>query len=353
MKNNSLLRLDQLTGLRYFAALMVFVSHLKWNNSADFIKTIFNSGYVGVSFFFVLSGFVLSYSYQEKIIKEKIKFTKYIYLRLARLTPLHFATLIVFNGLIIYTGEYNPLILFANIAYLQSWIPNSFVYFSFNSPSWSLSNEMFFYSCFFFMAAIPLIKLLKTAIGLLILILICATVVTIFFDGSKLFGSYFTVAHWMFYIFPGFRILEFICGMILFNLWKLGYVSSSNFVVPAYLILILAMYFADIVPEAFRMSLFFLPVIFIFLCVHLQGDGLVNKFLKTKTMVLLGNASFAFYLIHQPLIRIFEKELARFGLGDFGFFIISLTAITLLSIATYLTYEKWAENKLKKLADRI
>ena len=62
MKNDLSLRLDQLTGLRYFAALLVFVSHLNWDNSSDLIKTIFGSGYIGVSFFFVLSGFVLSYS---------------------------------------------------------------------------------------------------------------------------------------------------------------------------------------------------------------------------------------------------------------------------------------------------
>lgn len=353
MSNNSQLKLDQLTGLRYFAALLVFVSHLKWDNSADFIKTIFGSGYVGVSFFFVLSGFVLSYSYQDKIAGGKITFTKYMYLRLARLTPLHFATLIPLIGLAIYTERFNPIILLANLSYLQSWIPHSSVYFSFNAPSWSLSNEMFFYLCFFFLAAIPFRKLLNIAIGLITLVILCAMVVTIFFDGDKFLGSNNTIAHWMFYIFPGFRILEFLCGMILFHFWKSGHVKNSNFIVPAYLLLILAMHFADFVPEAFRMSLFFLPVIVLFLFAHLKGDGLINKFLKTKTMILLGNASFAFYLIHQPLIHIFKRSLDRFNLDDLSFFLISLTAITLLSIATYLLYEKWAEKKLKQLSYRM
>jgi len=203
MSNNSQLRLDQLTGLRYFAALLVFVSHLKWENSADFIKTIFGSGYVGVSFFFVLSGFVLSYSYKDKIASGEITFTKYIYLRFARLTPLHFATLIPFIGLAIYSEKFNPIILFANLTYLQSWIPHSSAYFSFNAPSWSLSNEMFFYLCFFFLAVIPFRKVLNIAIGLIAFIILCALVVTIFFDGEKLFGSNNTIAHWVFYIFPG------------------------------------------------------------------------------------------------------------------------------------------------------
>ena len=50
MSNNAQLRLDQLTGLRYFAALLAFVSHLKLDNSADFIKTVYDSGYVGALF---------------------------------------------------------------------------------------------------------------------------------------------------------------------------------------------------------------------------------------------------------------------------------------------------------------
>ena len=84
------------------------------------------------------------------------------------------------------TEKFNPIILFANLSYLQSWIPNSSVYFSFNAPSWSLSNEVFFYLCFFFLAAIPFRKLLNIAIGLFTLLIISASAVTIFFDGDKL-----------------------------------------------------------------------------------------------------------------------------------------------------------------------
>ena len=51
----------------------VFLSHLDWSASNHLFQKIFYSGYVGVSFFFVLSGFVLSYSYQEKILKGDIK----------------------------------------------------------------------------------------------------------------------------------------------------------------------------------------------------------------------------------------------------------------------------------------
>lgn len=353
MKNSSTQRIDQLTGLRFFAALLVFVSHLKWDSSPDFIRSIFANGYVGVSFFFVLSGFVLSYSYQDKIINGQITGKRYLFLRLARLSPLHFAIAIPFIGLAINSDQINLFALLANLSYMQSWVPISSVYFSFNAPSWSLSNEMFFYACFFFLVTMTLKRLINIGACLLILIFIAATMVTIYLDGSKFFGSNKTLAHWIFYIFPGFRIIEFICGMILFRLWVSGYKIKSYFVIPAYALLVVSMYFANFIPEAFRMSLYFLPVIVFFLFVHLQGEGVINGLLKSKFMVLLGNASFAFYLIHQPLIYIFTELLETFNLGNFYFFATTLTIITLLSIVIYLTYERWAERKLKEFAIKL
>lgn len=56
-------RIDQLTGLGFLAALFVFASHLKWEHSRSIVAKMAEQGSIGVSFFFVLSGFVISYSY--------------------------------------------------------------------------------------------------------------------------------------------------------------------------------------------------------------------------------------------------------------------------------------------------
>ena len=84
-----------------------------------------------------------------------------------------------------------------------------------------------------------------------------------------------------------------------------------------------------------------------------MGGGLINKALRSKYLVLLGNASFAFYLIHQRLIIDFGRLLSPFNLNDYQFFVVSLMGISLLSIGTFLTYEKWAENKLKRIAAKF
>lgn len=67
--------LNSLTSLRFFFALAVFLSHLtfvqtdlKWYNWLK--NKVFFEGYVGVGFFFILSGFVLALNYQKKIINN-------------------------------------------------------------------------------------------------------------------------------------------------------------------------------------------------------------------------------------------------------------------------------------------
>lgn len=346
-KNN---KLDQLTGLRYFAALLVFLSHLNWNGSNVHLGKIFESGYVGVSFFFLLSGFVLSYSYREKILNRQLNFIKYALLRLARLTPLHFLTASPFIFLAIHNGDISIFKMAINLSFLQSWVPNSTYYFSFNAPSWSLSNEMFFYICFFPLVFLDTRLLLKFFVALLALITFSAFGVEILYSEQKLFGES-TFAHWLFYIFPGFRLLEFVVGMLLFKLWESRFRLPSWIVMPSYALLVVSMYFAKEVPEPFRFSLFFLPCIALFFYAHLTEESIFSRFFSTKVMVLLGSASFAFYLIHQPLIDIVRRLTWRLSLSNFSFFFISCSVITLLSIATYIIYERKSEAYLKQLTN--
>ena len=320
-KLQSNIRLEQLTGLRFFAALLVFASHLNWSNSHSVFEIIFTSGFVGVSFFFILSGFVLSLSYESKISNDALSFRRYIFLRLARLSPLHFATAFAFIIFGIFEGTLNILPAVANLAYLQSWVPHSSMYFSLNAPSWSLSNEMFFYFLFFFLITLSPSRLIKYTIALSLLVLISACIATFFFDGVKILGSSQTFAHWMFYIFPGFRLLEFLLGMVMFHVWRSGFSLHRFFTPISYILLFLSMYFAESVPESFRMSLFFLPAISLFFYAHLSDCTYVSKFYSSQSLVLLGNASFAFYLIHVPLIGILRNILAGHTIDDFSFFI--------------------------------
>jgi len=147
-------RLDQLTSLRFFAALAVVASHL-WplaeepNALQPLARTLFHEGYAGVSFFFMLSGYILAHTYQAKLASGAISRRKYLALRLARIVPLHWLVGVPLGLWALAQGGLAMLPKVAlNLALLQAWVPNPDWYFTVNEPSWSLSDEAFFYTCF-------------------------------------------------------------------------------------------------------------------------------------------------------------------------------------------------------------
>ena len=71
-------RINHLTGLRFFAAFLVFMSHIEFSGSYDSLQIVFKQGFIGVSFFFILSGFVLSYSYKQRLVQKQISKLKVI-----------------------------------------------------------------------------------------------------------------------------------------------------------------------------------------------------------------------------------------------------------------------------------
>ncbi len=278
-------------------------------------------------------------------------FVRYAMLRLARISPLHFATAMPFIVYAIYKNGTSALPFVAlNLAYLHSWFPNSSIYFSFNAPSWSLSNEMFFYLCFYPLVMLSFKKLAYLALALSATILISAVLTYNFIEGATFSGNK-TFSHWLFYIFPGFRLLEFLVGMLFYEIWKNGYRLSAASIPVAYMALFGAIWFASVIPEPFRMSLYFLPFISFLLYAHLSEGAPLNKIYGGRTMVLLGNASFAFYLIHVPIISILERLQNRLHLPDVIFVFLSLVIVTLASICTYLVYEKRVESYFKRLVN--
>ena len=95
-----------LTSLRFFFALMVFLSHIGFLYGIDkqsqvdldfFAKEFiaFKEGYLGVSFFFILSGFILTYNYSEKFKNKAITYKDYMRARFFRIVPLHWLTLLI------------------------------------------------------------------------------------------------------------------------------------------------------------------------------------------------------------------------------------------------------------------
>src|SRR3954447_9661773 len=138
-------QLQSLTALRFFAALSVVLTHTGWIATADrSVKDVLDLGYVGVSFFFVLSGFVLTWSMSPTRTRRRFYF-----LRFARIWPLHAVTT-AYVGLFIAEKFWIPsgTGIAAVVTATQAFSTHNHTCYGLNGVSWSLSCEAFFYLLF-------------------------------------------------------------------------------------------------------------------------------------------------------------------------------------------------------------
>lgn len=155
------MQLNPLTSIRFLFALLVVLFHgvLATDGSLDawphFIAAVISHGFVGVSFFFVLSGFILAYSYSGRLRLPQDQ-RDFWGARVARILPAYFLAFLIYSPFAIYSVmiSVNPLSSAMNsltiasfqLTLTQAWIPKAAL--AWNSPAWSLSIEAFFYLLF-------------------------------------------------------------------------------------------------------------------------------------------------------------------------------------------------------------
>src|SRR5262245_23436357 len=143
-------RLHALTSLRFVAAAMIVVGHTgaAFGLRGDIGQNEHFCCHQAVSFFFVLSGFILAHVYPE--LRTAADRGRFVLARFARLWPTHIAcTLILFVlvGWPEWTGP-NLFIALTQLTMVHAWLPVQGLNASWNGPSWSISTEFFFYLSF-------------------------------------------------------------------------------------------------------------------------------------------------------------------------------------------------------------
>ncbi|HHF7372804.1 acyltransferase family protein [Legionella bozemanae] len=168
--NSDSTEIKGLTGLRGYAALWVFFLHLTGGGQGDtFAMKLASYGASGVTIFFVLSGFILSYVYSSKFAKKTIGYRSFMFARFARVYPLHLVTLILYSVFVWVGIDAQPSntwkTFILNLTLLHAWGFTEFL--SWNQPSWSVSTEFFSYLLF------PLFirRLAKAPLWLLLIIM--------------------------------------------------------------------------------------------------------------------------------------------------------------------------------------
>ena len=299
--------LPSLTGLRFFAAFGVFGFHAYTQGlfadqrASRVVGTIFGQGAVGVSFFFILSGFVLTWSSRPETSPTQIWRR-----RAAKIIPNHVVTWLIALLGALWAGSHaiSTGASMASLALVQAWVPDSDVYFAVNTPAWSLSCEAAFYVAFplllRLLSSIPASRLWPTA-GILTTLILAIPFATLSLPQQ--------LAYWFIYICPATRALEFMLGMTMARIIRLGGRTAIGFW-PAIAMFAVLYVVSRLLPPGFGyVAATVIPLTLIVAAAAQRDIAGYRSALQRPSVVALGEASFAFYLLHQIAIRYMDKVL--------------------------------------------
>jgi len=312
-----------LTSVRFFGAFLVVFHHtaqfflpafsdeLLRETPRSYMATLLLFMPVSVSFFFLLSGYVLSVVYLRD--GKSVEKYKFFAARFARIYPLYFVTLVLDTphvlfdrihryGLAIGSAKTAGIFL-GYVAMLRGWSPERLR--GINDPNWSLSAEVFFYLCF---------PVLGVLLWKLRGVWIWVTALGLYVGGQLLVA----IVHpdppvWL--DLPLFHVSTFALGVLLARWQSLRRgLGAMDVAWKGYVVLVLAVagvLLAAAAPSGvFSDHLFFtglLAPIFAGVIWALSSTTtLVSRMLCAGWLVALGNASFALYLIHAPMLHLFE-----------------------------------------------
>jgi peptidoglycan/LPS O-acetylase OafA/YrhL len=336
-------KLDALTSLRFFAAMMIVFHHAKDRFGIGHADV--NLGQ-GVSFFFVLSGFILAYVYPNLDAPGSVQ--KFWRARVARVWPAHLAALVL-GLLIIDFSSRGPTILLANILMLHAWVPLPAFNFSYNGPSWSISTELFFYVVFpWFIHEWQRTgrRKLALAFGLLVFLVAATKSLPEYASPVDPQLNMSMTQHAFLYISPLGRLFEFVCGIALAGLWRKyrdrplpGPATAWEIAAVAGVVGMLYL----VQGESWRLAKYVggggllwmahagaMPAFAFLIYIVAVGRGWISLLLRHKALVLLGEISYSMYLIHQIIIVWFDRNLWQFAPVPFPIGFLAYTAIVLL-----------------------
>ena len=294
--------IQEISSLRFIFILAIFLHHT---------IAYTGGGYLGVEFFFILGGFVMTLGYKDRVQGKDFSYKAFMSRRLAKYYPLHWLCLAAVLALLLVTGGFGkekacPLLL--NAALLQSWVPLKSVYFSFNAPSWYLS-DMLFMVCLFPFLLKGISTMLKsrrlTAVFLTALISAYAALFILLGDEHR---------HFWLYINPLVRLMDYVFGILsafLFLSLKSREDVLASSAVPLRILMYgslgLLILLSIVLPTRWLMcSPVFAPLICaLLILVSLKPVGGRSVF-SWKPLVFLGGFSFEIYMIHGVCLRYFD-----------------------------------------------
>jgi peptidoglycan/LPS O-acetylase OafA/YrhL len=366
-----------LTGLRIVAAVWVVLFHFRpllWAVAPDFasaLSPILDCGAQGVDLFFILSGFVLTWNYLDKMgrswsTRETLRF---LWLRLARVWPVYLVTLHLAALWIIFTlnvghvpsenvGTLNATSYVRQLLLVQLWYEPFFDGTSWDGPAWSISAEWLAYLMFGVLVLVIFRVARATRARSLLWLAFAASLPPLVLLLAS--GHMYTPWSWLPRIVMQFTAGALACAAVR----KLkpsdrtrtvaGYLSV---LLIAVLVGVLYLFAAHPLPTVLDAS-GLVDVLFLPLVVSLAiGSGTLPLLLSTRVLVYLGQISFSLYMVHELVhttwnwsVKQFDLVLTPDAVGKFT--VTGLIALAFVgAMVLYHVVEEPARRWMRRMVD--
>lgn len=365
-----------LTGLRLFAAVWVVLFHFRpllqqaVPDLSSALAPVLNSGAQGVDLFFILSGFVLTWTYLDRMgpswsTRDTLHF---LWMRLARVWPVYLVTLhlaalwIIFTLNVGHVPAENADTLTATsyirqIFLVQLWFQPYFDGSSWDGPAWSISAEWLAYLIFGFLALVIFRVARATRARSLLLLAFAATLPPVIFLLAS--GQFYTPWSWLPRILLQFTAGAIACAAVR-RLEPGDRTRTAAGVASAVLIgvMIATLYWLDghpipgVIDSGGVVDLLFVPLV-VLLAI---GTGTLPRLLSVRALVYGGQISFSLYMVHELVHTAWNWAAQQFELmlvGPAGpWLLTAILAVTLAcSALLYHVVEEPARHWMRRMVD--
>lgn len=354
-----------MTGLRCFAAINIVLFHFSNPKWFGFLAPVVNAGYASVSFFILLSGFVLAYNYSRRAHLGELEKGRFWKARFTRLYPIYLLGLLMSLGMLALEhhvrtpGQFWLGVVLTPLL-LQGWVPQIATFW--NTPAWTMSAEGFYYVIFPWLAKWRAPR--RTSVLLVVLTAIwCVGMVpgALYIltnpDGIA-HPDRWTSAFWLnaLKFTPLPHLMSFVFGVALAQLDHRIYRDGHLRLwlgVAGFAGLFLLLDMGAAVPYALIHDGLLMPL-FACIILGLAGHNLLAKAMSFKPLVFVGEASYCLYLLHYNLWNLIHDThiLDRLHLAQFDPWLSYLLLIAMALVALHFI-EKPAQKGLRNLMHAV
>lgn len=340
-----------LTGIRFIAVMLVFLHHNFYKKKEGLLYNITSELHIGVTLFFVLSGFLIAYNYFDN---EKLDIKRFFLNRFARIYPTYFVlttiTFIIYFYKKMFSLFFILQLYFCNITFIRGFSDK--FKFSGIGPGWSLTVEEMFY------VLSPIIfylirKNINYTIALPFLILFLGLIINSLLSILNISWLVNSNLFILDYTFFG-RCFEFFSGigLALFVLNNKRGLKPRLFTGFGVIMLFLSVCFLILIKDydcnknrfwSIIFNNYAIPILAVTPLLYgiIYEKTILRTFLENNIIQLLGKSSYVFYLIHTGFIYLYINDLTR---NRFAQFVL----LNLISILIYLFFEKPVNNYIRK-----